>query len=132
MLNYREIIDMFNLEYDKVYFSNKGQVSAEDVIIEEDYAWADGVGMLYGSEFECYIVLKDGDEISKEEYEKFDFTYKDKTSRYSENGKKYSKHLKYAYKNRGVDLTGAEVYILYNNYSNNNTDSYNVDIYTIK
>lgn len=132
MLDYREIIDMFNLEGDKVYFSNKGQVSAEDVIIEEDYIRSEVSGILCGSEFECYIVLKDGDEISKEEYEKFDFTYKDRTSRYSESGKKYSKHINYKYRNRGTDLSNCEVYILYNNYNNNNIDSYNLDIYTIK
>lgn len=132
MLNSYEIIDMFNLEGENVYFSNKGKVSAEDVIITEDYTWSECSGMLYGSEFECYIILKDGDEISKEEYEKFDFTYKDKTERYNESGGEYGKRIDYGYYNEGINLSGCEVYILYNNYSNNNIDSYNVDIYTIK
>ena len=132
MLNCYEIIDMFNLEGDKVYFSNNGKVLAKDVIIEEDYIRSEVSGILYGSEFECYIVLKDGDEISKEEYEKFDFTYKDKTERYNESGGEYGKRIDYGYYNEGINLSGAEVYILYNNYNNNNIDSYNVDIYTIK
>ena len=132
MLNSYEIIDMFNLEDEKVYFSNKGKVSAEDVIITEDYTWSECSGMLYGSEFECYIILKDGNEITKEEYEKFDFKYIDNTERYSESGKKYHKHLQYDYKNRGINLNGCEVFVLYNNYSNNEIDSYNIDIYTIK
>ena len=132
MLNSYEIIDMFNLEDEKAYFSNKGKVSAEDVIITEDYTWSECSGMLYGSEFECYIILKDGNENTKEEYEKFDFKYIDNTERYSESGKKYHKHLKYDYVNRGINLKGCEVYILYNNYTNNEIDSYNIDIYTIK
>ena len=132
MLNSYEIIDMFNLEDEKVYFSNKGKVSAEDVIITEDYTWSECSGMLYGSEFECYIILKDGDEISKEEYEKFDFTYLDKTERYNESGEEYSKDRSNSYVNYGINLSGCEVYILYNNYNNNSLDSYNVDIYTIK
>ena len=132
MENYREIIDMFNLEGYNVYFSNKGKVSAKDVIIEEDYIRSEVSGILCGSEFECYIVLKDGDEISEEEYEKFDFTYLDKTERYNESGGEYGKRIDYGYYNEGINLSGAEVYILYNNYSNNNIDSYNVDIYTIK
>ena len=132
MLDYREIIDMFNLEGENVYFSNKGKVSAEDVIIEEDYIRSEVSDILYGREFECYIVLKDGDEISKEEYKKFDFTYKDKTERYNESGGEYGKRIDYRYYNEGINLSGAEVYILYNNYNNNNIDSYNIDIYTIK
>ena len=33
---------------------------------------------------------------------------------------------------KGVNLTGCEVYVLYKNFNNNDIDSYNVDIYTIK
>ena len=132
MLDYEEIIDMFNLEGENVYFSKKGKVSAKDVIITEDYTWSECSGMLYGSEFECYIILKDGDEISKEEYEKFEFKYIDKTERFNETGKEYHKNKSYEYVNRGINLSGCEVYILYNNYNNNNLESYNVDIYTIK
>ena len=132
MLNFYEIIDMFNLEGEKVYFSNNGKVSAKDVVITEDYTWSDCSGMLYGSEFECYIILKDGDEISKEEYEKFNFKYIDKTERFNERGEEYHKNKSYNYENRGLNLSGCEVYILYSNYNNNNVDSYNIDIYTIK
>ena len=132
MLNFYEIIDMFNLEGEKVYFSNNGKVSAKDVVITEDYTWSDCSGMLYGSEFECYIILKDGDEISKEEYEKFNFKYIDKTERLNERGEEYHKNKSYNYENRGLNLSGCEVYILYSNYNNNNVDSYNIDIYTIK
>ena len=131
MKNYEEIINMFGLEDEKVYFNNKGLVYPSEVTIEDDYIWSDAGGMLYGSECNCFVVIKEGKEISEEEYEKFDFTYLDKTERYNESGGEYGKRIDYRYYNEGINLSGAEVYILYNNY-NNNIDSYNVDIYTIK
>ena len=88
--------------------------------------------MLYGSECEFIMVLRDGKELSSIEYFKFDFKYIDKTERFDESGKEYHKNKSYEYVNRGIDLTGCEVYVLYNNYSNNQIDSYNIDIYTIK
>ena len=133
MLNYHEIIDMFNLEGDKVYFSNKGKVSADEIIITEDYTWNDcDRCMLDGSEFTTFIVLREGKELSEEEYYNFRFQCNDKSGRINESGIKTRKHLSYNYTNKGVDLSGCEVYILYNNYNNNNLESYNVDIYTIK
>ena len=131
MKNYEEIINMFGLEDEKVYFNNKGLVYPSEVTIEDDYIWSDAGGMLYGSECNCFVVIKEGKEISEEEYEKFDFTYLDKSERYNESGQEYGKRIDYRYYNEGINLSGAEVYILYNNY-NNNIDSYNVDIYTIK
>ena len=132
MKNYEEIINMFGLEDEKVYFNNKGLVYPSEVTIEDDYIWSDAGGMLYGSECNCFVVIKEGKEISEEEYEKFDFTYLDKTERYNESGGEYGKRIDYRYYNEGINLSGAEVYILYNNYNNNNIDSYNIDIYTIK
>lgn len=132
MLNSYEIMKMFNVEDEKVYFRNKGLVNAEDVAITEDCVWSEAAGMLYGSEFECYIVTKEGRELTQEEYEKFNFTYRDKRERYTENGGEYGKRIDYGYYNEGINLSGAEVYILYNNYNNNNIDSYNIDIYTIE
>ena len=132
MKNYEEIINMFGLEDEKVYFNNKGLVYPSEVTIEDNYIWSDAGGMLYGSECNCFVVIKEGKEISEEEYEKFDFTYLDKTERYNESGGEYGKRIDYRYYNEGINLSGAEVYILYNNYNNNNIDSYNVDIYTIK
>ena len=132
MKRYEEIINMFGLEDEKVYFNNKGLVYPSEVTIEDDYIWSDAGGMLYGSECNCFVVIKEGKEISEEEYEKFDFTYLDKTERYNENGGEYGKRIDYGYYNEGINLSGAEVYILYNNFNNNNTDSYNVDIYKIK
>ena len=132
MLNYEEIISMFGIEDEKVYFDNKGLVYPSEVTIEDDYIWSDAGGMLYGSECNCFVVIKEGKEISEEEYEKFDFTYLDKTERYNESGGEYGKRIDYGYYNEGINLSGAEVYILYNNFNNNNTDSYNVDIYKIK
>lgn len=132
MKSYEEILKMFNLEDEKVYFNNKGMVNAQDVIVKEDYAWSDCGGMLYGSECDCIMVLREGKELSNIEYLKFDFKYIDKTERYNESGNKFHKHLKYDYVNRGINLNGCEVFVLYNNYSNNEIDSYNIDIYTIK
>ena len=132
MKSYDEIIKMFDIEDEKVYFSNKGLVKAEEVTITEDYSWSEAAGMLYGSEFERYIVTKEGRELTQEEYEKINFIYKDKTERYTESGEKYGADKSHGYTNYGIDLSGAEVYILYSNYNSNNTDSYNVDIYTIK
>ena len=109
MLNYNEIIDMFNLEGDKVYFSNNGKVLAKDVIIEEDYIRSEVSGILYGRKFDCYIVLKEGEELSLEEYRKFSFSYNDKT----ESGEEYGKCSCKRYYNDGIDLSGCEVYILY-------------------
>ena len=132
MKSYEEILKMFNLEDEKVYFNNKGLVSEEDVIITEDYTWSECGGMLYGSECEFIMVLRDGKELSSIDYFKFDFKYIDKTERFDENGKEYHKNKSYEYVNRGINLSGCEVYVLYNNYSNNQIDSYNIDIYTIK
>lgn len=132
MKSYDEIIKMFDIEDEKVYFSNKGLVKAEEVTITEDYSWSEAAGMLYGSEFERYIVTKEGRELTQEEYEKINFIYKDKTERYTESGEEYGADKSHGYTNYGIDLSGAEVYILYSNYNSNNTDSYNVDIYTIK
>ena len=132
MLNYEEIIRMFGLEDEKVYFTNKGLVNPTEVTIIEDYGWSEAVGMVYGSEFNCYAVLRKGEEISQEEYEKFNFEYKDETERYTESGKEYGTDKSHGYTNYGTNLSGCEVYILYNNYNNNSIDSYNVDIYTIK
>ena len=132
MLNSFEIVKMFNLEGEKVYFNNKGLVNAQDVIIEEDYCWSECGGMLYGSECNFIMVLREGKELSGIEYFKFDFKYIDKTERFDETGIEYHKNKSYEYINRGIELSGCEVYILYNNYSNNQIDSYNVDIYTIK
>ena len=123
---------MFNLEDEKVYFNNKGNVEAKDVIITEDYEWSECSGMLYGSECECYIVLREGKELSLEEYEKFSFTYLDKTERFNESGEEYGKTKSYKFTNDGIDLTGCEVYVLYNNFNNNEIDSYTVDIFKIK
>ena len=128
MKSYEEIISMFELGDEKVYFSNKGQVSAEDVIITEDYTWNEASGMLYGRKCDCYIVLKEGEELSLEEYRKFSFSYNDKT----ESGEEYGKCSCKRYYNNGIDLSGCEVYILYLNYNNNIIDSCNVDIYEIK
>lgn len=132
MKSYEEILKMFNLDDEKVYFNNKGIVKAEDVITTEDYTWSECSGMLYGSECNCIMVLREGKELSNIEYLKFDFKYIDNIERYSETGKEYHKNKSYEYINRGIDLTGCEVYILYNNYNNNEVESYNIDIYTIK
>lgn len=132
MKNYEEIIKMFEIEDEKVYFSNKGLVNAEDVTISNDFIWSECGGMLYGSECNCFVVLREGKELSEEEYEKFDFAYVDKTEKYNESGEEYGKDRSYSYFNEGINLSGCEVYILYNNYNNNSIDSYNVDIYTIK
>lgn len=133
MKSYDEIIEMFNLEDEKVYFSNKGKVSAEEVEIIEDYTWSECSGMLYGSDLEGYIVMKGEKELTNEEYEKFRFTYKDEIESYNESGKKYERdNESYNYINKGINLEGCEVYILYTNYNNNFIDSYNIDIYTIK
>ena len=132
MKSYEDILKMFNLEDEKVYFNNKGLVNAQDVIITEDYTWSECGGMLYGSECDCIMVLREGKELSNIEYLKFDFKYLYKTERFNETGKEYHKNKSYEYVNRGIDLTGCEVYVLYNNYSNNQLDSYNIDIYTIK
>ena len=133
MVDYEEIMRMFNLEDEKVYFNNKGIAKADEVIITEDYTWSEAAGMLYGSEFEGYIVLREGQELTEEEYEKITFTYEDKIERYNEGGEKYERNNKNCnYINEGINLTGTEVYILYANYNNNSIDSYNVDIYRIK
>ena len=132
MENYEEIIKMFNLEGKKVYFSSKGKVVAEEVEIIDDYVWSEASGMLSNSECEFYIVIKEGKELTEEEYNKFAFKFTDKTERYTEEGQKYLENHSYKYYNNGLDLTGAEVYILYSNYNNNEIDSFNVDIYTIK
>ena len=133
MVDYEEIMRMFNLEDEKVYFNNKGIAKANEVIITEDYTWSEAAGMLYGSEFEGYIVLREGQELTEEEYEKITFTYEDKIERYNEGGEKYERNNKNCnYINEGINLTGTEVYILYANYNNNSIDSYNVDIYRIK
>lgn len=133
MVDYEEIMRMFNLEDEKVYFNNKGIAKANEVIITEDYTWSEAAGMLYGSEFEGYIVLREGQELTEEEYEKITFKYEDKIERYSEGGEKYERNNKNCnYINEGINLTGTEVYILYANYNNNSIDSYNVDIYRIK
>ena len=130
---YDEILKMFNLEDEKVYFNNKGLVNPDEVTIIEDYTWSECAGMLYGSDLECYIVMKEGKELTNEEYDKFRFRYIDEIESYNESGKKYERdNDSYNYINNGIDLTGCEVYILYNNYNNNSIDSYNIDIYTIK
>ena len=130
MKSYEEIISMFELGDEKVYFSNKGQVSPKDVIITEDYTWSEASGtlLLYGRKFDCYIVLKEGEELSLEEYRKFSFSYSDKTKSEEEYGKCSCKR----YYNDGIDLHGCEVYILYFNYKNNIIVSCNIDIYKIK
>ena len=134
MKNYEEIIKMFNLNAgeDEIYFNNKGEVEAENVEITNDYTWSEAAGMLYGSECDYFIVLRDGINLTEEEYEKFNFKFNDKSERYNESGQEYGKNKSYEYYNQGINLSGCEVYILYNNYNNNNIDSYNVDIYTIK
>ena len=132
MKSYDEILKMIGLEDEKVYFSNKGEVNPKDIIIEEDFTWSECGGMLYGSECDCIMVLRDGKELSDIEYLKFDFKYVDKTERFNESGKEYHKNKSYEYVNRGINLSGCEVYVLYNNYNNNQIDSYNVDIFKIK
>ena len=133
MKNYEEIKEMFNLGDEKIYFSNKGIVDPSEVIITEDYLYSECSGMLYGSEFVGYIVLRDDQEITEEEYKKFRFTYEDKTERYTESGEECGiKDKSYDYENEGVNLSGCEVYILYENNNNNVVDSYNIDIYNIK
>ena len=132
MKSYDEILKMFDIEDEKVYFNNKGLVSAEDVKIIEDYTWSEASGMLYGSELDEYVILKEGKELKSDDYKKVNFKYIDNTERYNESGEKYHKNKSYDYINNGVDLSEAEVYIMYANYNNNNVDSFNVDIYTIK
>ena len=132
MLSYDEIKKMFDIEDEKVYFNNKGLVSAEDVKITEDYVWSECGGMLYGSECNSIVVIREGKEITLDEYLKFDFKYIDNTERYSESGKEYHKNKSCEYVNNGIDLSGYEVYILYDNYNNNQLESYNIDIFTIK
>ena len=132
MKSYEEILKMFNVEDEKVYFSDKGLVNPEDVEITNDYIWSECSGMLYGSECDCYIVIREGKELSKIDYFKFDFKVVDKSKKYNETGEKYGKDRSSSYHNEGIDLNGCEVYILYCNYNNNNIDSYNIDIYTIK
>ena len=46
MKNYEEIISMFGIEDEKVYFNNKGVVELKDVTITEDYIWSDAYEML--------------------------------------------------------------------------------------
>ena len=132
MKSYDEILKMFNVEDEKVYFSNKGLVNPEDVKITNDYIWSECSGMLYGSECDCYIVIREGKELSKIDYFKFDFKLVDKSEKYNEIGEKYGKDRSFSYYNEGIELSGCEVYILYCNYSNNEIESYNIDIYTIK
>ena len=132
MKNYEEIINMFNLQDEKVYFTSKGIVDPSEVIITEDYLYSECSGILSGSELEGYIILREGKELTIGEYGKFSFSYIDKTERYNESGDKYSIDKSYKYYNKGVNLTGCEVYVLYKNFNNNDIDSYNVDIYTIK
>ena len=132
MKSYDEILKMIGIEDEKVYFNNKGLVSAEDVKIMEDYTWSEASGMLYGSELDEYVILKEGKELKSDDYKKVNFKYIDNTERYNESGEKYHKNKSYDYINNGVDLSEAEVYIMYANYNNNNVDSFNVDIYTIK
>ena len=126
MKNYEEIKEMFNLGDEEIYFSNKGEVSAEKVIITEDYTRSEAAGMLYGSEFVGYIVLRDGQEITEEEYKRFRFTYEDKTERYTESGEECGiRDKSYNYENEGVNLSECEVYIL-NRISINNVSWRNV------
>ena len=132
MLNYDEIIKMFDIEDEKVYFSNKGLVNAENVEFVDDYVWSEYNGILFGSEFNSYVVLREGKELALDEYLKFDFTYIDKIEIYNESGQKYEKDKSCKYYNEGVNLKGCEVYLLYNNFNNNKFDSYSVEIYTIK
>ena len=132
MKSYEEILKMFNVEDEKVYFTNKGLVNPEDVKITNDFVWSECAGMLYGSECDCYIVIREGKELSKIDYFKFDFEIIDKSEKYNETGEKYGKDRSCSYYNDGINLSGCEVYILYSNYNNNNVDSYNIDIYTIK
>lgn len=132
MKSYDEILKMIAIEDEKVYFNKKGMVDAQDVIITEDYTWSDCSGMLYGSECNCIMVLREGKELSNIDYFKFDFKYVDKSEKYNETGKKYGKDRSSSYYNEGINLSGCEVYILYSNYNNNSIDSYNIDIYTIK
>ena len=132
MKSYEEILEMFDIEDEKVYFNNKGMVNAQDVIVEEDYSWSECGGMLYGSECNFIMVLRDGKELSSIEYFKFDFKYIDKTERYNESGIEYHKNKSCEYINSGIDLSNCEVYVLYNNFSNNEIDSYNIDIFKIK
>ena len=65
MKSYDEILKMIGIEDEKVYFNNKGLVSAEDVKIMEDYTWSEASGMLYGSELDEYVILKEGKELKK-------------------------------------------------------------------
>ena len=132
MKSYDEILKMIGIEDEKVYFNNKGLVNAKDVTIEEDFTWSECGGMLYGSECNFIMVLREGKELSSIDYYKFDFKYVDKTERFDETGKEYHKDKSYEYINRGIELSGCEVYVLYNNYNNNEIDSYNIDIFTIK
>ena len=132
MKNHEEIKTMFCIEDEKIYFNNKGLVNPEEVTIIEDYVWSETGGMLCGSECNCIVVIREGKELTTDEFKKIDFAYLDKTERYSKSGEVYGKDNSSEYYNEGVNLSGAEVYILYNNYNNNNIDSYNIDIYTIK
>ncbi len=132
MKSYEEIISMFELGDEKVYFNSKGKVKAEDLTIEEDYTWSECGGMLYGSELDCYIVLKDGEELSLDEYKKFSFSYNDKTEKFNESGEKYGKCKSKRYFNSGIDLSGCEVYVLHFNFNNNIINSCIIDIYEIE
>lgn len=132
-IDYEKIIEMFDLDADEeIYFNFKGKVKAEDVIIEEDYMWSEVAGMMYGSELEYYIVTKEGIELTKEEYEKINLTYADRTECYDERGEKYGTNKSHGYFNYGTNLSGSMVYILYSNYSNNNLVSYSIDVYEIE
>ena len=79
-----------------------------------------------------FLPFEKGKELLLSEYEKFSFTYLDKTERYNENGEEYGKTKSYKFNNDGINLSGCEVYVLYNNFNNNEIDSYNVDIFKIK
>lgn len=132
-IDFEKIIEMFDLDADEeIYFSNKGKVKAEDVIIEEDYTWSEAAGMLYGSELEYYIVTKEGIELTEEEYEKINLTYADRTECYDESGEKYGTNKSHGYFNCGTNLSGSMVYILYSNYNDNNLVSYSIDVYEIE
>ena len=133
MKNYEEIMEMFSLtDDDKIYFDNKGKMKPMQVTIVEDYCWSEAAGMLYGSEFEGYRIFRNGKELIPKEYENIAFKYIDNTEKYDETGKKYGKNRNCGYCNYGTNLKGCNVYVLYSNYNNNEIDSYNVDIFTIK
>lgn len=130
--NIEKVINYLKLNDKNCYWNYKGEVNLEEVEIVEDYEFSYCAGMLTGSEFVGFLIVKDEKAIDDESPLYYsNYKYVDKRKVYNEYGidihKDRSREPLISWHDNNL-----YIFAIYYNYNDNEVINYNLDYYYIK